>query len=84
MGRSAGAVRRSLQQSLLFFERGQEAEFAGIVLQDSPGVRPEGDNEGLVSTLMRKGDEPLYHETVSEVDTVEKAGRSNHGFLRSE
>ena len=60
----------------------QEAQFPRTVLEDGPGVRPERDDERLVSALTRQGDESLDHEAVSGVDAVEKACCGNHRFLR--
>ena len=85
-GKGAGEVEdfdpvytEDAEQFLLFFQRVEQAEFPGAVLEDGPGMRLERDNEGLVSARMRQGDEPLYHETVPEVDTVKKACGRNHG-----
>ena len=66
------------KQRLLFLERIQKAEFAGAVLEDRPRMRPERDDKGLVSALTREGDESLDHETVAEMDAVEKACGRNH------
>ena len=69
------------QQGFFLFQRRQEPELPGIILKDGPRMRPEGDDKGLVPARARFGDEPLYHETVPAVDTVEKACGRNH--LRS-
>jgi len=66
------------EQFLLLFQRIEQTEFPGAVLENGPRVRPECDNEGLVSPLMREGDESLDDKTMAEMDPVEKAGGGDH------
>ncbi len=62
------------QQRLLLLRRIQQAQDAGILLQDGARVLREGNDNRLLPPLPGRGDERLYHLAVSQMDTVKEAG----------
>ena len=60
------------QQSLLLIQRGEQAELAGILLQNRPRMRPKCDHNGLLSPFPGSGDHRLKDMTVPKMDTVKK------------
>ena len=62
------------EQFLLFLYGSQEPEFAGVLLQHRPRMRPESDHNGLLSPFTGRGDHSLQDMTVPQMDTVKKAG----------
>ena len=58
----------------LFLLQGREQpEVPGVLLQDSPWMRPECNHNGLLSPFTGRGDHCLKHTTVPEMDTVEES-----------
>ena len=68
----------ALEDPCFLLEGCQQAEIAGVVLEHIAGMGPEGDDHAFVTPVPGCPDKPVYHKTVSKMDTVEKACCYNH------
>ena len=69
----------SLEPFFLFFERVEQAQLAGILPEDAPGVRPEGNHGACGSLGFCRRAQKLYHLGVAQVDSIEEtSGGYNH------
>ena len=75
------SVRQAARPLLL--QGGQEAQTIGILLQDTARMRPESDQQALLSPLTGDGAQPVDHLLVSQMYAVEKAGRRYSHFTNS-
>ena len=61
------------KKRLLLLKRREYAEIPGILLKNSPRMRPKRNYNGLLSPFAGRGDHCLKHMTVPKMDTVKES-----------
>ena len=59
------------------------AQFAGVLPEDTPGVRPERDYSAGGAFGLGRGAQKLYHLGVAQVDSVEETCSGYNHFTNS-